>query len=85
MNAKLTLRLNDSLIKQAKAYASSTGRSVSQLVADYFALLGTDERQEEGRATPEVVVSLHGLLAGTDADESEYARYLEEKHGVVGQ
>jgi hypothetical protein len=36
MNTKLTLRLNDSLIGQAKKYARTEGKSVSQIVADYF-------------------------------------------------
>jgi plasmid stability protein len=41
MNAKLTLRLDESLIESAKIYAASHGSSVSQMVANYFAALGT--------------------------------------------
>ena len=37
MQTKLTLRLDDQLINRAKAFASQTGKSVSQLVAVYFA------------------------------------------------
>ena len=40
MNTKLTLRLDENLIKSAKNYASSSGKSVSQLVADYFLFAG---------------------------------------------
>ena len=39
MHTKLTLRLDDALIDTAKAYAAAQGRSVSTLVADYFAAL----------------------------------------------
>ncbi len=37
MNAKLTLRLDESLIAAAKDYAALHGSSVSQMVANYFA------------------------------------------------
>jgi len=40
MNAKLTLRLDESLIASAKDYAATHGSSVSQMVANYFAALG---------------------------------------------
>ncbi len=38
--SKLTLRLDSGLIQGAKAFAQEHERSVSQLVADYFARLG---------------------------------------------
>ena len=40
MQTKLTLRLEEQLIERAKAHAKKRGKSVSQMVADYFALLG---------------------------------------------
>ena len=39
MQTKLTLRLDDELIEEAKSYAARAGKSVSQIVADYFRLL----------------------------------------------
>jgi predicted HicB family RNase H-like nuclease len=36
MKSKLTLRLEESLIKQAKKRAKQKGTSVSQMVAEYF-------------------------------------------------
>ena len=36
MQTKLTLRLEDQLIEQAKSYAAHAGKSVSQIVSDYF-------------------------------------------------
>ena len=41
MQTKLTLRLDEELIGVAKAFARSSGKSVSRIVADYFALPGT--------------------------------------------
>ena len=35
MNTKLTLRLDEELIKSAKIHASQYGKSVSQMVADW--------------------------------------------------
>jgi Family of unknown function (DUF6364) len=39
---KLTLRLDSGLIESAKAFAHEHQRSLSQLVADYFARLGAE-------------------------------------------
>jgi hypothetical protein len=45
MQAKLTLRLSDHLISQAKSYAKNHGKSLSQLVAEYFRSLETTEQK----------------------------------------
>lgn len=79
MQTKLTLRVDSRLIERAKAYASATGRSVSELVADYFAVLGAEER-EVPEALPEIVRSLHGCLSGAKVDEADYARFIESKY-----
>jgi len=78
MKKKLTLRLDDSLIKQAKEYAREKGTSVSQMVADYFSALeaGTDVTQQLSPKT----VSLIGILKDLDVEESDYKDYLEEKY-----
>lgn len=79
MQTKLTLRLDDRLIRRAKAHARRTGKSVSQLVADYFALLETEQTPDEA-ALPPVTRGLYGALEDTDIDEQDYYDYLEEKH-----
>lgn len=79
MHTKLTLRLKDHLIRRAKAHARESGKSVSQLVADYFALL--DQTAGPGdEALPPVTRSLYGALAPAQFDEAEYYAYLKEKH-----
>ena len=75
MQTKLTLRLDEDLIRLAKAFARSSGKSVSRIVADYFALLGN--RNSEVSITP-TVRALRGSLRG--ANQEDYRRYLEEKH-----
>jgi antitoxin component of RelBE/YafQ-DinJ toxin-antitoxin module len=74
---KLTLRLNEQLIEQAKAYAAEHNISVSQLVEAYFLRLELDTTPEH---TP-LVQRLTGLLPA-DADvEQAYEAYLLEKYG----
>lgn len=81
MPTKLTLRLDETLIAAAKAYAHSQGRSVSVLVADYFAQL-THQPAPVDAPTPtsKITASLRGALAGSDVDESDYKRHLEAKY-----
>jgi hypothetical protein len=79
MQAKLTLRLEDTLIQQAKSYAKSSGKSVSQIVADYFALLNKQIKEPEPEFTP-LVKSLKGVLSGAKVDREDYFSYLEEKY-----
>lgn len=79
MQRKLTLRLDDELIMRAKAYADEKGRSVSSLVADFFAMLEQDH-DDPNRISPSVR-RLLGVLKETDLDEADFRRHLEEKHG----
>ena len=76
MQAKLRLELKKTLIERAEHYAEASGKSVSQLVADYFAQLSEPFDEE---ALPPITRSLSGVLAGTDADEAEYYKHLERK------
>ena len=79
MNTKLTLRLEEELIKVAKNHANLTGKSVSQMVADYFYLLDKKSSKKKVQLSP-IVKSLKGSLKNTDIDESDYKSYLEDKY-----
>ncbi|MFN2354453.1 MAG: DUF6364 family protein [Desulfopila sp.] len=79
MNTKLTLRLDDVLIKSAKNHAKLMGKSVSQIVADYFYLLDKKSVKKPIELTP-IVKSLKGSLKNTDFDEDNYKSYLEAKY-----
>ncbi len=78
MQTKLTLRLDDELIAAAKSYAREHGRSLSQIVADYFASLSTVLEASPEEAP--LVHSLRGCLKGAEVDENDYRRHLEEKY-----
>jgi len=79
VNTKLTLRLDQGLVRRAKAHSKRTGKSVSQIVADYFSLLETSVENEDLSITP-LVRSLKGALRGGRFDQKDYRRHLEEKH-----
>jgi uncharacterized protein DUF6364 len=79
MQTKLTLRLEDKLIEQAKSYAAQAGKSVSQVVADYFKMLTSEKTKPAPPSTP-ITLSLRGLLRESNLDETDYKKYLEGKH-----
>jgi hypothetical protein len=79
MKTKLTLRLDDRLIGRAKRYSDRSGKSVSQIVADYFALIEADEPIPGTELTPRVR-SMIGCLKGATVTEDDYRRHLEEKY-----
>ena len=78
MQTKLTLRLDDRLVRAAKQHAKQTGGSVSQMVADYFAAIASAESRPSKLAPK--VSRLMGALEGTGVDETDYRAYLERKY-----
>lgn len=82
MQTKLTLRLEDRLIRRAKAYARRSGKSVSEVVANLFARLEAPETEAEQakRALSPAVRSLAGALAGTELSREDYRKHLAAKH-----
>ncbi len=77
MQTKLTLRMDDELIFQAKQVAETRGKSVSQMVAEYFKSLSS-------KATlgtlPPLTRSLKGVLRKKRLSESDYKAHLVKKH-----
>jgi replicative DNA helicase len=47
MDTKLTLTIEQRLITQAKKYAKNKGRSLSDLVENYFKVLTTEKESED--------------------------------------
>ncbi len=52
MDTKLTPRLDEDLIQNAKRYSSKSGKSVSRFVAGYFALIDAGEEVPGAELTP---------------------------------
>ncbi len=79
MNTKLTLRLDEDLIQSAKSYSAKTGKSVSKIVADYFALIDKKLSGRQREISP-LTRSLRGSLKKGKVLEEDYKKYLEEKY-----
>ena len=79
MNTKLTLRMEEKLIDKAKSYAKRSGKSVSQLVADFFSVLETTHKGKTDELSPKVR-SLKGVLKGSSVTGKGYKKHLEEKY-----
>ena len=79
MNTKITLRMDEMLIKKAKSEAGRRGKSVSQMVGEFFAHLG-DSNREADNEMPPVTASLLGVLKGHSIDEATHKKHLREKY-----
>lgn len=79
-SVKLTLRLDKKLIIFAKKYSDSQGKSVSQLVADYFSLLAGRDSTSKPQLEAPITHSLRGVLRKAKISEEDYKKYLEEKY-----
>jgi hypothetical protein len=79
MQSKLTLRLNDDIIRRVKRYSARSGKSLSRLVEDYFAIISAGLDASGQDLTPRVR-SLLGALSQAKLSEDDYHRHLEGKH-----
>jgi len=79
MTTKLTLRLSPLLIKRAKVYAKKHGKSVSQIVGDYFSLLSQSAATKRMAPLP-LTQSLRGVLKESHVSDKDYKKYLEDKY-----
>ncbi len=77
MNTKLTLRMDDVLVEQAKAEAAQRGKSVSQMFSDFVASLAPSRRE---CALPPVTEALVGIMKGHRRSEKDYKKHLREKY-----
>lgn len=84
MQAKLTLRLEEELIKKAKRYAAGQQKSLSKMVADFFQQLtnkaGSSSNTKSKVEMGPITRSLAGCLKDITFKESEYYDYLEKKY-----
>jgi hypothetical protein len=82
MIKKLTLTMDDSLIDEAKTYAKSVNRSLSDLISSYLKTLTKDDDRE--LMEDEEIKELIGCISNEDI-KSSYKNmkgdYLEDKYG----
>lgn len=81
MEAKLTLKLNESSIDRAKKYVSSVGTSLSDAVEKFFDSLTLNNQSEEFVYSP-LVKELAGIISLPENYDykEEYTSYLESKY-----
>ena len=80
MPTKLTLSLEEKLIQQAKHYAKSQGKSVSQIVAEFFTVLSARSIDNTEIKAQPVTSKLLGCMADSELDESDYKVHLLNKY-----
>ena len=83
MQTKLTLRLDDQLVKDAKQHARQTGKSLSQMVTEYFSAV-TSPEAAPSELTP-TVSKLKGVLAETKVDVDDYLPARTVEHRGTGR
>jgi hypothetical protein len=76
MDAKLTLTIEQSLISRAKEYAKGQGRSLSDLVENYFKLLISDDYPIK-KETPDIISELRGSFQAPEG--FDYKKALQEE------
>jgi len=75
---KLTLSVDDRLIKFAKEWARTRGVSISQIVSTFFVSIGKSNTPPN--EIPPVLSSLTGILEDKDATIEGYRRHIEKKY-----
>ncbi len=76
---KLTLSVDASVVKRAKAFAARRGTSVSSLVERYLDLVSRGPAAGDAPVTP-LLARLRAELDGLRPDEGAYRRYLARKY-----
>lgn len=62
MNSKLTLSINEFVIEEAKKYAKSSGKSLSNIVEEYLKSLTQAEKSDKKKASLKIVRELKGSV-----------------------
>ncbi|HBX46403.1 DUF6364 family protein [Limibacterium fermenti] len=80
MEAKLTLKLNEKVIKRAKAYAANRKITLSKLIENYLDSL-TQEQIDKWKISPFVKSISTGKSIPEDYDyKKDYINFLDKKY-----
>lgn len=78
MNTKLTLNVDESIVEEAKIYASYNKISLSKLVENYLQSL-TREEDKINKVSP-LVESLTGVIPDNVDERKAYRDYITKKY-----
>ncbi|WP_411821948.1 DUF6364 family protein [Leptospira sp. 'Mane'] len=81
MNTKLTLSLDDKIIKKAKEFAKQRNKSLSKLIEDYLDGISSTKTSDQEELPP-ITKKLAGILKGKKEIDikKEISSYLEKKY-----
>lgn len=81
MDSKLTLKVKQNVIRQAKKYAKKRKTSLSKLVENYLQkiTLTKSEENDSEKITP-LVRSLSGVLKQNTSEKETYTDFLQKKY-----
>ena len=79
MQSKLTLRVEDAVIRKAKLLAKKRGTSVSRIFGDF---ISSQTEDLPGEDLPPLTSSMLGVVRKGDSTvkKDDYRKYLEEKY-----
>ncbi|MCC5850960.1 MAG: antitoxin [Verrucomicrobia bacterium] len=77
MHTKLTLRMDEGLVRKAKAQAAQRGKSVSGMFSEIVHSLDTEKANSR---LPPITSSLMGAMKNHPLSEEDYKKHLREKH-----
>ena len=81
MDSKLTLNVNKDLARKAKIYARSRGRSLSDLVENYFKFLTSTTHQSKDELSPKVKSLLGSFKIPAEFDyKKDLSSQLSKKY-----
>ena len=83
MQQKLTLRMNDAIINQAKHFAHSNKISLSHMVSDYFKSIVTSGRKKESMKKTPVLKELTGIIKSGKSNNdliNQYQTHISDKY-----
>ncbi len=78
MNTKITLRMDEAIVRKAKIEAKRRGKSVSRMVAEFIEAISSQPDLE--KVLPPTTSSLMGIMKGKEISEDDYKVHLREKH-----
>jgi hypothetical protein len=70
--------MDETVVRKAKGEARRRGKSVSQMVSEFFDSLGP--RDHPSPILPPLTKSLIGVLKGCKVSEKDYVAHLRKKH-----
>lgn len=76
MNTKLTLTIEEEVIKKAKEYAGKKNRSLSSIIENYLKTLTKDENPGAKQQASPVIKSLRGSFKMPDS--ADYKKDLQD-------